>query len=169
MSIALPPLLDLPAVLDMEASGFGPRSYPLEVGYVLGDGRAFCTLIQPEPQWTHWDAQAEGTHGISRSTAMSHGRPAGEVAQQLNDDLRGLTLYSDGWAHDYTWLGVLFDAAGLSPRFRLDNLRRLLSEDEADAWHQVKEQVAQGQDSPRHRASADARVLQLTVARLRER
>lgn len=168
MSIA-PPFLDLPAILDMEASGFGPHSYPLEVGYVLSDGRAFCTLIQPEPQWTHWDAQAEGTHGISRSTAKSHGRPASEVAQRLNDDLRGLTLYSDGWAHDYTWLSVLFEAAGLSPQFRLDNLRGLLSEEEAAAWHRVKEQVAQAQDSPRHRASADARVLQLTVARLRER
>ena len=100
---------------------------------------------------------------------MSHGRPAREVAERLNQDLAGVTLYSDGWAHDYTWLGVLFEAADLSPRFRLDSLRALLSEDEADAWHRVKAQVAQGQEGPRHRASADARVLQLSLARLRER
>ncbi len=162
--------LMLPAILDMEASGFGAHSYPVEVGYVLGDGRTFCTLIRPEAHWTHWDAQAELTHHISRPTALSHGRPARDVAAHLNTELQGLTLYSDGWAHDYTWLGVLFEAAGLSPHFRLDNLRAVLSDDEADHWHDVKDQVTreQGlQGSPRHRASADARVLQLTLARLR--
>jgi hypothetical protein len=162
-----PAMIDLPSILDMEASGFGPHSYPLEVGYVLSDGRSFCTLIRPEPNWTHWDAQAEDTHHISRHTAFTHGRPAREVAEHLNEDLRGLTLYSDGWANDYTWLNVLFEAAQLSPRFRLDNLRAVLSENEADQWHVVKEQVARELGSPRHRASADARVLQRTLARLR--
>lgn len=157
----------LPAILDLEASGFGPHSYPLEVGYVLHDGRAFCTLIRPEPHWTHWDPQAEGMHHISRHLLLSHGRSVREVAERLNDDLQGLTLYSDGWAQDYTWLGVLFEAAELSPHFRLDNLRAVLSEQEAAQWHEVKAQVQQAQDSPRHRASADARVLQMTLARLR--
>lgn len=162
--------MTLPAILDMEASGFGPHSYPVEVGYVLSDGRTFCTLIRPETHWTHWDAQAELTHGISRQSTLSHGRSARTVAEHLNAELQGLTLYSDGWAHDYTWLGVLFEAADLSPHFRLDNLRALLSEHEADHWHDAKNEVAGEQGllgSPRHRASADARVLQLTLARLR--
>ncbi|MBL8336585.1 MAG: hypothetical protein JNM97_07385, partial [Rhodoferax sp.] len=84
----------------------------------------------------------------------------------LNAQLRGRTIYSDGWAHDYTWLGLLFDEAELSPTFRLENLRSLLSEAQANAWHDCKEAVIAELRLPRHRASTDARVLQLTYQRL---
>ena len=151
----------------MEASGFGRNSYPIEVGYVLSDGSAFCTLIRPQPDWTHWDAQAETVHGITRETMARHGRDVIEVAKRMNQELDGLTLYSDGWANDYTWLSRLFDAADMSPRFKLDNLRVLLTDDEADRWHAVKQEVALGAGIERHRASADAKLLQLTLQKLR--
>lgn len=157
----------IPAVLDVEASGFGSESYPIEVGYALPDGRVFCTLIRPEPHWTHWDAQAEQLHHIPRPALLSRGRPAAEVAILLNEQLQGRTVYSDGWNHDYTWLALLFEAAGLRQRFRLDNLRALLGEDEAARWHAVKQQVAGERGAQRHRASADARLLQLTLQRVR--
>ena len=51
-----------PAVLDVEASGFGRESYPIEVGYVLSGGQTYCSLIRPLPEWTHWDPQAERVH-----------------------------------------------------------------------------------------------------------
>jgi hypothetical protein len=38
---------------------------------------------------------------------LRHGRAVAEVAQTLNDDLTGRTVYCDGWAHDYAWLGAL--------------------------------------------------------------
>ncbi|MFM8901091.1 MAG: hypothetical protein ACKOF9_14250 [Burkholderiales bacterium] len=155
------------AVLDMEASGFGKNSYPIEVGYVLADGSSFCTLIKPEPDWTHWDEQAEQTHHISRIIAQQHGQDARTVAQKLNTALAGLTLYSDGWANDYSWLGKLFDTADLSPHFKLDNLRSLLTDEEAQRWHAVKQEVAQEAGLDRHRASADAKLLQLTLMRLK--
>lgn len=157
----------MPTVLDMEASGFGPHSYPIEVGYVLPDGSSFCTLIRPAADWTHWDASAEAAHHITRATVVHKGKDLVEVAHWLNSQLQGLTVYTDGWANDYTWLGRLFDAAGMSPHFKLDNLRALLSEREANHWHVVKEQVRREQRLQRHRASADARLLQLTLARLR--
>jgi hypothetical protein len=158
-----------PAVLDVEASGFGRNSYPIEVGFALSSGHVFCTLIRPEPHWTHWDAQAERVHHIARATLLQRGRPVGEVARLLNEHLRGLTVYSDGWANDYSWVGSLFEVADLSPSFRLENLRALLLEDEADHWHEVKQQVASERGPQRHRASADARPLQLTLQRLRAR
>jgi hypothetical protein len=157
----------LVAILDMEASGFGRNSYPIEVGYVLPDGSNFCTLIRPEPQWTHWDEQAEQVHRISRAIAEQHGQDATTVAKKLNANLAGTTLYSDGWANDYSWLGKLFDAANLSPHFKLDNLRALLSDQEAERWHVVKQAVAQEANISRHRASADAKLLQLTLARIK--
>jgi hypothetical protein len=159
--------LETPTVLDIEASGFGRHSYPIEVGYVLPNGEAFCTLIRPEPEWTHWDPEAERLHHISRELVIARGRPAVEVARLLNSRLVGQTIYSDGWANDYSWLGILFDVADMTPGFRIENLRALLAEGEAARWHAVKQQVSQELGVQRHRASTDARVLQLTFQRLR--
>ena len=159
--------ITLPTVLDVEASGFGRNSYPIEVGFALPDGHTFCTLIRPEADWTHWDAQAAQTHHIPRLLLQEHGQSVQEVAQRLNDDLRGQTVYSDGWANDYSWLGSLFEAANMTPSFRLENLRKLLTEAEAAQWHQIKEQIGSERGVQRHRASADARLLQLTYQRLR--
>lgn len=162
-----PRLVATPAVLDIEASGFGRNSYPIEVGYVLPDGEAFCTLIRPEPEWTHWDPEAERLHHIPRALALSRGRPAVEVARMLNTRLLGRTVYSDGWANDYSWMGALFDVAEMTPGFRIENLRSLLRDGEADRWHVVKQQVSEELGAQRHRASTDARVLQMTLQRLR--
>jgi hypothetical protein len=159
--------LSLPTVLDVEASGFGRNSYPIEVGFVLPDGHTFCTLIRPLAHWTHWDAQAALTHHIPRTLLQQRGQSVAEVAGKLNTDLRGQTVYSDGWAHDYSWLGALFDAANMTPSFRLENLRMLLTEAEAERWHLFKAQIGAERGAQRHRASADARLLQLTYQRLR--
>jgi len=153
--------------MDIEASGFGHSSYPIEIGFVLPDGETYCSLIRPAPGWTHWDAEAERLHRISQETARTHGRDAREVAELLNERLRGLTLYCDGWAHDYVWLNVLFEAADLTPSFRLDNLRGLLTEREAAHWEVVKKQVTTEMRLQRHRASSDAKILQRTLIRLR--
>lgn len=169
MSPSLEDAPHAPAVIDVEASGFGRNSYPIEVGFVLANGHSFCCLIYPEPEWTHWDPQAETVHHISRALLLKRGLPAIEVARLLNAQLTGQTVYSDGWANDYSWLGSLFDVAGMSPTFKLENLRALLLEDEADHWHAVKAQVARERGVQRHRASADARLLQLTLQRIRVR
>ena len=158
---------NLPPFIDIEASGFGRGSYPIEVGFVMGPTTSYCSLIHPAEGWTHWDASAEQVHHISRAVLLSHGKPAATVAQSLNASLAGLTVYTDGWAHDYAWLGILFDEAGLQPAFRLESLRRLLSEDEAAHWDACKQQVIAELGEPRHRASTDARVLQQTLGRLR--
>lgn len=159
--------LPAPTVLDVEASGFGRNSYPIEIGFVLPNGHAYCALIKPEAHWTHWDLQAEATHHIPRNIAVERGLSARAVAQALNKQLAGQTVYSDGWANDYSWLGALFDAADMTPSFKLENLRALLSDAEADQWHAVKAEVARERGAQRHRASADARLLQLTLLRLR--
>jgi hypothetical protein len=158
---------DVPTILDLEASGFGRDSYPIEVGYVLPDGSSFCTLIRPAPGWTHWDPAAEQIHHIRRDALVKHGRDVGEVARLLNDQLHGLTVFSDGWAHDYPWLSALYESAGLQPSFKLDSLRRLLNEQQAQDWHATLQSVSNELQAPRHRASADARRLQLTLQRVR--
>jgi hypothetical protein len=157
----------IPTVLDVEASGFGPGSYPIEVGCVLEDGRAYCMLIRPAPHWTHWDPEAERLHHISRADLLRHGLPIPEVVDELNYRLCGRTVYSDGWVHDYSWLAKLYDVAHRAPTYRLETLRALLAEDEAARWLVTKEQVAAAMVQPRHRACADARLLQATFRKLR--
>jgi hypothetical protein len=160
-------MVELPAVLDIEASGFGRDSYPIEVGFVLPDGQSFCTLIRPAPTWTHWDPGAEEIHHITRETLARHGRSVDEVARLLNERLHGLTVFSDGWSNDYTWLAVLFDEAGQVPRFKLESLRKLLSDTEANQWHDATTRQRAETTLPRHRASNDAKLLQMTLHRLR--
>ncbi len=156
----------LPCVLDIEASGFGRGSYPIEIGFVLPDGTAWCTLIVPDETWTHWDSEAESMHGISRAVLRRHGRSAHEVASELNQRLAGRAVYCDNWAHDYSWLARLFESAALSPSFRLRHLRELMSESAAEHFDDTREIVARSLQLRRHRASSDARVLQMSLAQV---
>ena len=149
--------------MDIEASGFGVGSYPIEIGIVLANGDAYCTLIAPEPGWTHWDPDAQAVHGIARATLLQFGKPAAVVAADLNQRLAGSTIYSDSWCHDYTWLHLLYLAAGSSPSFKLASLHSVVGEVARARWDAVRADVERRDGSTRHRASADARVLQQTV------
>jgi DNA polymerase III epsilon subunit-like protein len=157
-----------PCVLDIEASGFGRRSYPIEVGYVLPDGRAACMLVRPVDGWTHWDEQAEQVHGIRRSTLVRHGRSPQDVAQALNRDLAGLIVYCDGWAHDYSWLAALFEEAGVHPTFKLESVGALLDEPHLARLDQARRDAVAEMGLTRHRASNDARALQRALVRVAE-
>jgi len=106
-------------------------------------------------------------HHIQRDQLVQHGRTPQDIVQILNEWLRGMVVYSDAWAHDYTWLNKLYDAANRSPSFRLENLRALLSDGEANRWHELKMGVAKEANLPRHRASSDAKLLQMTLMALR--
>lgn len=149
-----------PLILDLEASGFGSGSYPIEVGVAFPDGSTQCMLVRPEPEWTHWEAGAEAVHGISRQTLFERGLPARACCERLNQLLAGQTAYSDGWGHDSSWLYQLFDAAGMWPRFKLESLRRLLSESQVAHWQQARRQAMEELSLERHRASSDALIIQ---------
>jgi hypothetical protein len=158
----------LPCVLDIEASGFGRSSYPIEIGFVLPDGRATCMLVKPAEGWTHWDGQAESMHGITRGTLESHGKTPREVAQVLNQELGGLTVYCDGWAHDYAWLNALYEEANMRPKFRLESVGKLLGEHSLSQLDQARRDAMAEMGLTRHRASNDARALQRALMRVAE-
>ena len=113
--------------------------------------------MQPADDWLHWDTQAEQVHGIARSALVQHGRPIVEVARRLNDDLAGRTVYCDGWAHDDAWLGLLFDAAGLVQRFKLESVNHLLDDARLARLDAERQQAFSALGIARHRASSDAR------------
>ncbi len=111
-----------PSIIDVEASGFGPDSYPIEVGVILTSGERYCSLIFPASEWTHWDAEAATVHGITREALKENGRPVTEVAQALNGLLSNQTVYTDAWAVDLRWITRLFYTAGINQLFRVSAL-----------------------------------------------
>ena len=152
----------MPFIIDVEASGFGPFSYPIEIGLALGPDERFCTLIKPEAHWEHWDPKAEALHGIDRDTLILNGKPVKTVADQLNKLLGSATVYSDGWVVDKPWVNTLFDTARIRRAFFISPLELILSEPQMEIWHEVKQQVLSKNRFERHRACNDASIIQQT-------
>lgn len=157
--------LQNPNIIDIEASGFGGTSYPIEVGVALDDGTKYCSLILPAPGWAHWDSDAEKVHGIPRDLLKTRGRPVQEVGATLNALLDGRTLYTDGWVVDKPWLTTLFHEARLPMSFSVSPLELILTEQQMDRWHATKAQILAGETEHRHRASFDAWIVQQTYRR----
>ena len=158
---------ELPIIIDLEASGFGRNSYPIEIGIAMPTGDTKCMLIRPEPDWIHWDKESEKLHGLRREQLLQHGRPVKDVADHINKLLEGQTAYTDGWGVDHSWLSLLFDRAQRRQRFRLEALQVLLKEQQFDVWDKIKQRIFSESKFPRHRASNDAHVLQQTYFQTR--
>lgn len=147
--------------IDIEASGFGRGSYPIEIGYV-NQQNSFCSLIKPLPEWIHWDRNAEKTHGISRNILEEYGKPAKTICETLNEALYGITLYSDAWGNDSSWLWLLYSSCKMMPAFKLESIRNIIHEDQLYKWHSTKADILTKDNIKRHRASHDAFLLQQT-------
>ena len=154
-----------PIIIDIEASGFGAGSYPIEVGVAMPDGETECYLIKPEHDWVHWETSAEKVHQISRDTLIQYGTEARKVSQRLNSLLRGKTVYSDGWSKDVSWLAKLFESVDNTPLFRVETLAKILNQVQLNCWEKIKVDVIKDLGLRRHRASADALILQHTFQR----
>ncbi|MFK7859188.1 MAG: hypothetical protein AB8B64_10215 [Granulosicoccus sp.] len=155
-------------IVDIEASGLQADSYPIEVGVALADGGRHSMLIRPEPDWIHWDKDAEQIHGITRKTLCQHGRPIEEVAHRINTLLNAQQTYSDGWVVDKPWLTRLFSAARIPMLFALSPIEQIMSENQFSIWDDIKQQMIQELGVTRHRASHDAWIIQQTYVRSRQ-
>ena len=158
-------MVSVPIIIDFETSGFGQDSYPIEVGFSGRHGEGWCSLIRPEESWIHWDTTVEAIHHIRREVLVERGNSAQFVAEQLNFFLGGLTVYTDAWGQDCVWLARLYEVAKLSPRFKLVDLFEIIEAPQLAIWDATKENIFKEMRMTRHRASSDARVLQLTWLR----
>ncbi len=159
------PLFPQPYIVDVEASGLGPGSYPIEIGLALWEDKRYCSLIKPEARWQHWDPSAEKLHNISRHTIEANGKPVSVVANELNNLLKGKTVFSDGWVVDEPWIIQLFASANIEKLFSIYDLQTIMSEKQMDLWHETKLSVQCELGLPRHRASHDAQIIQETYKR----
>lgn len=154
-----------PIILDIEASGFGSHSYPIEIGVILEDKSKYCSLIKPENNWVHWSEEAEKIHHINRNSLIKNGKSSLDVAKDLNEILNGKVIYSDGWVVDSSWLIRLFDAARLKMTFTLSSIEMILKEQQINRWDDMKNIVINELNLSRHRASNDAQIIQETFTR----
>lgn len=135
------------------------------MGVIFPNGERFCKLIKPPQQWQFWDKNAEKIHGISQKELLEHGQEPIAVCLALNQQAQGLTLYSDAWVVDQPWLVKLFAQASVPMDFRISALEMVLSESQMDIWDDEKQQVFKSSGLARHRASADAYIIQQTYLR----
>lgn len=155
-----------PAFIDFEASSLDLiASYPIEVGICMPDGALHSWLIQPHARWQDWSDSAERIHGISRTRLKQEGRPAGEVAQELNQLLCG-QVFCDAWTFDSFWLHRLYRAAGQTPTFQLESISMLLDPAHVRQWSGVRQRVIADLGLPVHRAANDALILYKTWERV---
>ncbi len=152
----------VPIVIDFAASSLGRLSYPIEVGISQRHGDGWCTLIRPEPEWSDWDHHGAHQHKIGRELLLLKGKPARLVAERLNQQLSGKTVYSYAWNYDHFLLARLSDAANLQPEFRLADLRDIISAEQQVLWQQTQQQVQRDLQLNRRRASSSAKILQMT-------
>ncbi len=162
------PIPEIPLIIDIEASGFGPHGYPIEIGLALEEKRKFCSLLLPPPDWTYWDEEAERIHRVPRDILETYGRPLEDVANELNEILAGQTVYSDGWVVDKPWLSQVFHVSRIPQEFNISPLEMILREPQMAIWHATKDRLLEEMELKRHRASYDALVIQETFIRTRE-
>jgi len=155
-----------PNIIDFEASGFGPESYPIEVGVIKANGERYCTLIKPDECWQHWSEEAEDVHRISHDTLEEIGKPIRDVCFDLNEFLGDGDVFSDAWSHDHAWLMRMYDAANVHPTFQLRAIEFILNELQLGSWDETKERVFSSHDKVRHRASNDAFLIQQTIVQI---
>ncbi|MEL6790036.1 MAG: hypothetical protein AAGL18_10095 [Pseudomonadota bacterium] len=107
------------AYIDLEASGLGDQSWPIEVGWAVGFAAPVARLIRPHPDWplAAWDPKAATLHGIDQETLNTEGEDPVTVCKQLNNALAGHKVYSDAPDWDGYWLYRLHSAARMKQTF----------------------------------------------------
>jgi hypothetical protein len=146
--------------LDIEASGLGSLTFPIEVAYVssIGDKNEF--LIKPTDDWFNhgsWCSDAErDIHKISREMLIENGVSLFCVARALNKALCGKLVLCNDLEYDGVWLTLLFKAANVSVMFSLTDIRYLYEywgEEKTTAFKWAYKSII---PSASHRALPDA-------------
>jgi hypothetical protein len=146
--------------LDVEASGMGIESFPIEIAYSSSNGDKNEYLIKPTQDWLNdgsWCFNAEhNIHKISLEILIENGMNTYDVAINLNKALLGKFLLCNDLEYDGVWLTQLFKAASIGVQFTLTDIRYLYEywgEDKTNAFKEVYKSIV---PSTNHRALPDA-------------
>lgn len=116
------------AYIDLEASGLGDKSWPIEIGWARNGEEPDSLLIRPSKDWSFeaWDPKAETLHGLSVNTLNDSGLDVVAACKKINDALAGTTVYSDAPDWDGYWLYRLHIAAHMRQSFKLAHFAELM-------------------------------------------
>lgn len=159
-------------VLDIEASGLGENSFPIEIAWQGPIVKPQSFLIRPDPNWDleSWDERAEQLHGIPLRQVLAEGVATRTIVEQLCRDCAGRTILSDGLAFDQVRLNQLCAAARWQGSIRLTDLFLWLGQCHRETGTPSREAISafvRGLDnhSQSHRALDDVqRILELLKA-----
>ena len=101
-------------ILDIEASGTGDDSYPVEIAWIRLDGaQSFSTLINPDSVtgWDSWSSEAT-LHGLTRDECCERGETVAYVARRVFQLMKDYPVFSDSPEQDQKWLEKLLSSAG---------------------------------------------------------
>ena len=139
--------------IDLEASGLGPDSYPVEVAWKSAEsGAQDSFLINPESAegWVFWDEFAEEMHGIEWSTLTKSGIGVRAACERLNTALFGKDVVCDALEFDAFWLRRLFRAGCQPMNFTLKGIESVLSPEQ-----RIQYRLVSRSQYRRHRALDD--------------
>lgn len=153
------------AFIDLEASGLGADSWPIEVGWCFPVGNPSARLIRSAEDWKDaaWDPNAEALHGISRDVLAASGEAPKDVCSALNTALAGVKVYSDAPDWDGYWLYRLYQAAKMRQAFELWDFQDLFAGLSVAAIQEAAAK-ASAVAPHRHRASDDVLHMQTLFA-----
>lgn len=150
------------AFLDIEASGLGALSWPIEAGWCFLRGTPQTMLIKPSVEWRKeaWDPAAEQLHGIPFSLIDRTGRSPADVCRAMNEAFKNADVYSDAPDWDGFWLYRLYGAARMRQSFKLSDFAELFAHIPPRQFARSKLQAEQ---SAPHRHRAEDDVLHMRV------
>lgn len=152
--------------LDFEASGLGPKTYPIEVGIAIWEApdkpiQTWASLINPIQDWIEngdWQENAERIHNIARSSLVDGITPT-QALENLNSILgNDAHAYCNGDRHDRHWMEQLSKAAGDLPVIVLEDLDDILYSLTVEQYDTFQDYCSKN-PAP-HRAGPDA-ILQI--------
>lgn len=114
--------------IDIESSGLHEESYPIEVGFTLGE-KSYSYMIKRPPEWSFWDEISEQCyHNISREELDEKGVSPLEVVTLMNELLVGQVLYTDSYPFDEYWLRKLYSYVKIEMTFKLVDFAKLTAD-----------------------------------------
>jgi DNA polymerase III alpha subunit (gram-positive type) len=144
--------------LDIESSGLHEESYPIEVGFTLGE-KSYSYMIKRPPEWSFWDEISEQCyHNISREELDEKGLSPFEVVTLMNELLVGQVLYTDSYPFDEYWLRKLYSYVKVEMTFKLVDFTKLTADYGISdySFFELKEELNNIDLS--HRAAYDAQL-----------
>jgi DNA polymerase III alpha subunit (gram-positive type) len=144
--------------LDIESSGLHEESYPIEVGFTLGE-KSYSYMIKRPPEWSFWDEISEQCyHNISREELDEKGLSPLEVVTLMNELLVGQVLYTDSYPFDEYWLRKLYSYVKIEMTFKLVDFAKLTADYGISdySFFELKEELNDMEFA--HRAAYDAQL-----------